>query len=335
MDAPKLISRWSREPSLDKRRARTKDGKPRKRKLSKRDIEILNLLFRFRYLPANDIHAWVGGSYEGVRRALAALYRNGHINRPEQQRRNANANYYFAIYELDTPGATVLQERGFPEWQKISHEDHFEHELMLSRVLLSLELGIRGSDTARHIPWSEMKESLGNIPKGEDPAALPYQFPVETKAGTETFKAFVRADGNPCGIDLGGRFLFFPGIEADKHTEPLEAGDWKRSSWKKKIKAYRYVIEHNVCQKRWGVPAQGFFIPCWFPTVARMNSVMRLIEKMTADSPSLRKHFLCKTMPILSASVPQAPATGHAFTAPFSRVAPFKPFSLITGKGVS
>src|SRR3990167_3314084 len=129
MDAPKITSLWSREPSLDKRRARTKQGKPRRRVLSKRDIEILKLLNEFRYLPANDVHAHVGGSYEGVRRALNALYRDGYINRPHQQRENANANYVNLIYELDTAGRTVLKDLGVAVKSKVYHTN-FAHELM-------------------------------------------------------------------------------------------------------------------------------------------------------------------------------------------------------------
>lgn len=54
-------SRWSRDPILVA-------GKPAIARLTDRDLAILALLARFRYLPADDIHAFVGGSFANVMR---------------------------------------------------------------------------------------------------------------------------------------------------------------------------------------------------------------------------------------------------------------------------
>jgi hypothetical protein len=74
-------SRWDREPALS-------GGKPRIAALTGRDIEAFKLLARYRYLPLDDIHAFVGGSLKGLGHHFNVLSRkpNLYINRPHQQR---------------------------------------------------------------------------------------------------------------------------------------------------------------------------------------------------------------------------------------------------------
>src|ERR1700676_364363 len=107
--APKRprASRWSRDAILN-------DGEAAVAHLTDRDIDIFRLLARYRYLPADDIHAFVGGELKPVVRRLNLLSRkpNLYVNRPPQQRQNADANYRRLIYELDERGSRALRERG-------------------------------------------------------------------------------------------------------------------------------------------------------------------------------------------------------------------------------
>jgi len=92
-------SRWSRDPILD-------DGEPAVARLTQRDIDIFKLLARYRYLPADDIHAFVVGELTPLIRRLNLLSRkpNLYVNRPVQQRQSADANYRRLIYELYASG---------------------------------------------------------------------------------------------------------------------------------------------------------------------------------------------------------------------------------------
>src|SRR5712691_10535101 len=129
-------SRWTRDPVLGK------DGRQLAVHLTDRDIEILKLLARYRYLPADDIHAFVGGSLKALIHRLSLLSRkpNLHVNRPHQQRQNADTNYRRLIYELDDKGIAVLRERALPHLSKSYHRN-FVHELMVCRIMASVELG--------------------------------------------------------------------------------------------------------------------------------------------------------------------------------------------------
>ena len=105
MDAPTgqkhlRNSRWSRDAVLDR-------GEPTVARVTGRDIEIFKVLARFRYLPVDDIHAFVGGEMKPLVHRLNLLSRkpNLYVNRPQQQRHTADANYRRLVYELDERGA--------------------------------------------------------------------------------------------------------------------------------------------------------------------------------------------------------------------------------------
>jgi hypothetical protein len=83
--ARKRNSRWTRSPTLGPRKTAH---------LSPRDVAIFAVLARHRYLPADYIHALVGGNFKHLIHRLNVLTRapNLFIDRPQQQRANANAN---------------------------------------------------------------------------------------------------------------------------------------------------------------------------------------------------------------------------------------------------
>src|SRR6266446_8340815 len=102
-------SRWDTAPVLDK------NGRPKVAILTDRDMEnIFKPLFRYRYLPADYIHALGGGSFDYLINRLNLLSRepNRYILRPHQQRANASANCRRLVYELSDRGARVMHERG-------------------------------------------------------------------------------------------------------------------------------------------------------------------------------------------------------------------------------
>ena len=101
-------SRWSRSPVIGSA------GAALAVRPTERDIEIFKLLLRFRYLPSNYIHAFVGGNDKALGRRLNLLARkpNLYLARPHQQRETADANHRHLIYELDDRGSRLLKERG-------------------------------------------------------------------------------------------------------------------------------------------------------------------------------------------------------------------------------
>jgi len=314
-------SRWSRDPVIGS------SGEAAAARLTERDIEIFKLLVRFRYLPSDYIHAFIGGSTGALTRRLNLLSRkpNLYLARPHQQRNTADANYRHLIYELDERGSRLLKERGLSFLPKSYHRN-FVHELMVAQIMASFELGARERQNIRLITWPEI---LANpkTPEALRQSATPAAIPVSFSAYGAQHSIHVNADAQPFGIERtidGVRtYLFFPGIEADCGTEPVETSGFERSSIAKKFAAYLAIADQRIYRSHFGFP--NFFVPLIAPTRVRMESMMALLQRMTGGRGS--KMFLFKTFPLLSSAEKSPPPDGHMLTEPWHR-AGFEPFCL-------
>ena len=306
-------SRWTRDPVLD-------DGKAVVVYPTERDIELFKLLARYRYLPSDYIHAFLGGNPKALARRLNLLSRkpNLYLSRPPQQRDNASANHRPLIYELDERAVRVLRERGASLPAKGSSR-YFAHELMVSQITASFELGTKEHAHIRLIPWSEIIASE-HTPNATRESPSPASIPVTFLLRGEQVSFNLAADAQPFGLEraIAGKrtYFFFPGIEADCGTEPLEASDADRASIAKKFAAYTAIAEQGIFRTHFGFP--NFFVPFITSTSVRMCSMMRLLERMAGESGS--KLFLFKTFPAFTSFDPPPKAGGRMLSEPWLRV---------------
>jgi hypothetical protein len=306
-------SRWSREPVVGA-------GRPAIARVTERDIEIFKVLARYRYLAVDDIQGLVGGELKPIVHRLNLLSRkpNLYVNRPQQQRQAADANYRRLIYELDERGSRVLRDQGLSVLPKSYHRN-FAHELMVCRITASIEIGVRADPSMRLITWQEILASE-KTPAATRQAPRPAHIPISFAANGENHKIEVSADGAPFGLEstrAGKRaYLFFPGIEADCGTEPITTNDFERASITKKICAYLAIAEQGVHRSHFGFP--NFFVPFVTTTRARMESMMALLDRLSGGKGA--KMFLFKTFPSFTSFEKPPPATGHMLTQPWKRV---------------
>lgn len=317
---PSRNSRWSREPVIGSA------GAPRTVYPTERDIEIFKLLVRYRYLPSDHIHAFVGGNSKALLHRLNLLCRkpNLYLSRPHQQRQNAEANYRPLIYQLDERGSRVLRERGLPFLAKSHH--NFAHELMVAQITASIELGTKANAGVRLITWPEIL-AHERTPVATRQSTTPTAIRVSYSQRGERRCDEINADARPFGLQrtIHGKtsYLFFPGIEADCASEPIDAGDTARSSIAKKLAAYMAIAEQGLHRSHFGFP--NFFVPFITTSDARLRTMMDLLHRVTAGRGS--KTLLFKSFPsFTSAEKPPAPS-GHMLTEPWQR-AGFPPFSL-------
>jgi len=157
----------------------------------------------------------------------------------------------------------------------------------------------------------------------ESPA--PASIPVTYSMRGDRHTVNLTADAQPFGlervIDTNRSYLFFPGIEADCGTEPLDPNDFERSSIAKKFAAYAAVAEQRIYRSHFGFP--NFLVPIIAATQTRMQSMMRLLDKMTDGRGS--KMFLFKTFPAFTSPEKPPEPSGHMLTEPWRR-AGFDPF---------
>jgi hypothetical protein len=318
--SPKRTSRWNRDPVVI-------SGRPAVARLTERDFAIFDLLARYRYLPSNDIHAFVGGNFTALTARLNLLSRrpNLFLARPSQQRESASANHSHLIYELDERALAALRGRGVVLPLR-TRQRNFAHELLICRALASIELGAVADPSVRLITWSEILKS-DNIPAATRGSERPASIPISFEFRGERLTTEVRADGNPFGFlrqaDGQRTYLFFPGVEVDCGSEPLTAADLERSSIHKKFVAYRAIAEQAVYRSHFGFP--NFFVPFICTDASRLTSMMELLARLTDGRGS--KMFLFKRYPAFHSPDPPPPASGHMLTEPWQRVG-FPPLCL-------
>lgn len=316
-------SRWDDTPVLDSA------GDPRSACITERDIEgIFKPLSRYRYLPADYIHRFAGGSLDYLINRLNLLCRqpNRYVIRPQQQRANAAANYRRLIYELGEKGWTVLQELGGIS-QRPRAAANFAHELMTAQLMASFEFGARETGT-RLIAWPDILKSR-SLPEETRASPTPTRIPVTVAFNGATTATHVIADGTPFGIarstDDSPAYFFCPGIEADCGTEPIDTSDFQRSSLYKKFVLYLGIEQQGIYRSHFGFP--NLYVPFVTTNATRLASMMKLLERLTAGAGS--KTILFKTFPAFTSFEKPRPPSGHILTEPWQRVG-YPDFNFLT-----
>jgi hypothetical protein len=184
---------------------------------------------------------------------------------------------------------------------------------------------VRADRSLRLITWSEILASE-NTPAATRASPTAASLPVTFSLNGQTLSVNLTADARPFGIERvqGGQlsYLFFPGIEADCATEPIETSDFERSSILKKFAAYRAAVSQDLHRIHFGFP--NFFVPFITTSKTRMESMMELLGRVTAGRGS--KMFLFTTFPAFNSFEKPPPTGGHMLTRRWHRVG-FEPVS--------
>src|SRR5258708_2027095 len=308
MDRHARNSRRTREPKLDR------VGRPIVARVSEPDLAILKLLARYRYLPSDYLAALTGRSLPAMQARLEILCRrpNAYINRPHQQRANADANTRRMIYELDDKGADELRTRGLIYSRK-KYLRNFAHELMACTIAASFEIGANTSDAMRLIGWRELINSP-QMPdatrEGANPQVLTFERDGQVANLTSDWRPFVieRRFGSKS-------YAFVFGFEADCGTEPIDSADVERISIRNKFIAYLTALDQDVPRRHFG--ATTFLIPFVTTTRARMLSMMELLERLGPGA--LGQRVLFKHMPPVTSFEHPPPANRHILFDPWHR----------------
>lgn len=153
--------------------------------LTERDAEVLRLLFRYRYLRATQMVAFLRPQSEKrfIERLGDLYHEAGLIDRPAAQWRRFDARYAPLIYELSPKGLRYLETCGplpdravtFACKDRRGVTPQFDHAMMIVDALAAVELETVRTSAQRFVPVDEI---LVRAPERTRYAKQPLAIPV-------------------------------------------------------------------------------------------------------------------------------------------------------------
>jgi hypothetical protein len=180
--------------------------------IQKRDLEMINLIWRYRFMSSEQIQFLIKGSNQVILRRLQKLYHHGYLDRPISQIVFSNPllGPKKMVYGLGDKGADLLSEtygmdRGKIDWNEKNNEvreQYIQHTLMVSDFRACLALSLKGN------PETELHWLMGGD--------LEIKQEVRFKEEGKEKRLPIIPDGFFQIEDSGGKMHFF--LEADRST---------------------------------------------------------------------------------------------------------------------
>jgi len=232
-------------------------------RLQERDIEIIRLVYDFRFLNSDQIKALINGSEQGILRRLQKLFHHGFLDRPPSQILYPLAGPQKMVYALGDRGASLLAEKYGVDIAKIKWNEknkevkdrHIQHTLMISNFRTCLELALSKIPDTHLLFWQR-----------ENPKELKDYVYIEDY-GRE-IKAPIVPDGFFGIQDLKGKMFFF--LEADQST-------MTNARFLKKMRAYWRWWKEGRHTKKFGIKA--FRVLTITKTKQRKENLRKITKK--------------------------------------------------------
>jgi len=214
--------------------------------LTNRDREILQHVYRHRFLRSDHLVALITGSPQQMLRRLQRLYHHGYLERPSSQ-----IDYYHKsgsrriAYGLGNKGAAWLKrDRSLPfhklDWKRKNYVGRLflEHTLLVSDIMVAVELACRNRKDVRLLTIDDL--CLSKMRE-------PFQWNVHI--GSHRYGII---PDNIFGLEINGQRCWYF-LEADRATMPITRGDLSQTSFYRKLLAYETTWAQNIHRRVFGI----------------------------------------------------------------------------------
>lgn len=226
--------------------------------LTDRDIEIIRVVHKFRFVRSTHLLDLTGSPYKPLMRRLQLLYHHRYLDRPRAQIEHFSVGGSKPmVYALGNRGADLLaeldgQRRAKVDWTAKNRETgrvFIEHTLLIADVMVALDVACRDRADVRLIDGNELLR----------------EFPVATQRARNPFLMSVRVVHDEAVADVGlvpdrifaleypqvgKRAYFF--LEADRATMPVVRTSLEQTSIFRKLLAYHQAWRQEIPVARFG-----------------------------------------------------------------------------------
>ena len=245
--------------------------------LTERDLEIIRLVHRHRFLRSFHIATLTDGSPQQVLRRLQLLYHHGYLERPRAQLQYYERGGSKSIaYGLGNKGGTYLEnELGIAvphdSWDEKNHvigRVYLEHALLVADVMVAIELACR----KRGIRLLYENQLAFQVER------QPLQWKVKINGGQKlgVIPDRVFALEFPDSNGQNQRVHFF--LEADRGTMPVARRNLSQTSFRRKLLAYEATWTQKIHRRHLGI--HRFRVLTVTTTVARVKSLVEACSQL-------------------------------------------------------
>jgi hypothetical protein len=225
---------------------------------TERDIDIIRIVHRFRFVRSTHLSMMTGASYKPLMRRLQLLYHNQYLDRPRAQIE------YFGpggskpmVYALGNRGADILaqldgERRAKVDWTAKNRETgrlYIEHTLLIADVMIALFYAVAGRDDVQLIDGNEL---VSTFPPTTQRARNPFLMPVRVVHRGEAADVGLVPD-RIFALEFPQtkeRSYFF--LEADRATMPVTRKTLEQTSILRKLLGYQQAWKQGVPSARFG-----------------------------------------------------------------------------------
>ncbi len=261
---------------------------PRGFRVTDRDIDILRLVARFRFLNSALVIKFLGGSPQQILRRLQGLYAHAWVDRPVQQYLHlAKLGNPPLVYGLGRQGAKMLAELGMPidpaldwTWKNSQATAPFlAHTLDVAEAVCAFEHACRAGD-ARLIDHHEL---LPLMPQKTQELRDPFKLRVSLRSGLKTPLSLAVIPDRLFSVALTDQTRHNFALELDRGTMPIVSKrNTERSSFGQKLAAYHFAWKEKRHTEAWGF--QNFRILTVTTSEARIETMLNAQPKITNEN---------------------------------------------------
>lgn len=243
--------------------------------LQRRDLEILHLVYEYRFIASDQIKGLIPGSERKKLERLQKLFHHGYLERLTDRRIRTRAGSDKMVYAITNKTAELLtDELGIPvgkvnwAWKNRSiTERHIKHTLMIGRFKTAMSLAVEDKSNVTLRFWKENRGIGQNL----DPELLDAVMVPVGKKGKAPAQIIPDAF---LGFTIGKSEQFFY-LEADRST-------MTNDRFLKKLKAYWAWWKQGGSNRKHGV--KHFRVLTITRSYERRDNLRRIAE---AASPGV------------------------------------------------